>query len=263
MLVPRLYVNGFPKSGLHLAECMVKQMFKPVRKKNNWWGTNAWTTERYGMDGDYLWASKLASINPGQYMKGHSGYTSKLHGALADLNVSMVLIYRDLRDVVVSQAHHITNSGKTGSDADLWHPEPELYKGDFEHVMKLIIEGVGKYDSIFERWDTFAPWLEHDGIFPITFREMLRKPERAANRFFDYAVGVAMGQDVYIDKDIKKQIVDDLVGMLKSRSSITYRQGKTGTWKDAFTPEITELFKAHDKKNVLVNLGFEKDDRWH
>jgi len=262
MQVPRLYVNGFPKSGLHLAERMVYRMFKPVTDFNNWWGTNAWETEAHGMDGDYRWASKLASIRPGQYMKGHSGYKEKLHSALADLNVSMVFIYRDLRDVVVSQAHHIAKAGPSGSGADLWHPEPELYEGDFEHVMKLVIEGVGPYQGIFDRWDTFAPWMEQDWVFPITFRELVRKPQRAASRFFDYAVGMAAQGDVELPKEIKTQVCDDLVHALTTRVSTTFRKGKTGTWKEDFTPEITELFKARDTNHVMVKLGFEKDDNW-
>ncbi|MBU2099597.1 MAG: hypothetical protein KKD00_12600, partial [Gammaproteobacteria bacterium] len=69
----RLYLNGFPKSGLHLAELMVSAIFKPVRPDHNWYGTNAWTTELKNLDK----SPKLAAIEPGHYLKGHSGWSEE------------------------------------------------------------------------------------------------------------------------------------------------------------------------------------------
>ena len=253
MKTPRMYINGFPKSGLHLAERMVVSMFDPVRSDYNWYGTNAWSTSRHNLEE----AATLAVIQPGQYLHGHTGWLKSIEEILIGLEIGMVLVYRDLRDVVVSQAHHIL------SDSDkLNHPAREIYPDDIHEVMKTVITGIDDYEGVFERWDTFAPWLEKDWVFPITYRELLRKPQRAAKRFLEYCIGIAYGEEVMIDKELKNNLTEHMVGMLKQRESATFRKGKTGTWKEEFTPEITELFKAHDTKNVIVGLGFEKDNNW-
>ena len=254
MQTPRMYINGFPKSGLHLAERMVVSMFDPVRGDYNWYGTNPWSTERRNLEE----AATLAVIQPGQYLHGHTGWLKTMEELFIGLEIGMVLVYRDLRDVVVSQAYHIL------SDSDMLnHPARDLYSDNLQEVMRDVIVGIDRFDGIFERWDTYAPWLEKDFVFPITYREMLRKPQKAAKRFLEYSLGLAYDEDFYIEEGLKEMLIENMVAMLKQRTSATFRKGKTGGWKDAFTPELVELFKEHDKNNVMVKLGFEKDNRWH
>ena len=106
---PRLYVNGFPKSGLHLSTQMVNCLFEPVSTENNWYGTNAWTLSRHSLDQA---VDKFSEIKPRHFLKGHAGYMSELDELCDVLRVAMLLIYRDLRDVVVSQTYHILSENE-------------------------------------------------------------------------------------------------------------------------------------------------------
>ena len=101
---PKLYVNGFPKSGLHLAIQMVSCLFEPVKPKSNWFGTNPWTIVRYDLDSVI---DEFTAIKSQHYLKGHTGYMSEIDQLFEALRLAMLFVYRDLRDVVVSQTHHI------------------------------------------------------------------------------------------------------------------------------------------------------------
>ena len=59
----------------------------------------------------------------------------------------------------------------------------------------------------------------------------------------------------------RDQIIDALETNIDPQRSPTFRSGKTGEWKKYFNDEHKNLFKdvAGD---LLVQLGYEKDDNW-
>jgi len=253
-----MYLCGFPKSGLHAAERMVLGMFAPLNKFP-WFGTNAWGVERHKLDRA---ATNLAAIRRGCYIKGHTGYLKSLEAVLVGLGIGLVVVYRDLRDVVVSQAHHIMN---VEENDDLNHPGQELYADNLEDVMLQVIEGVDKYTGIIERWETYAPWLDCDWVLPMRFEDMIKTPERECSRFFDYSYELAKLDSgitgVLLDKNIRKVAIDGmLLEMKQTHMSPTFRKGKAGGWKRAFTPETVAAFKAKDNNDWLYKLGYAKKD---
>ena len=258
LVLPRLYLNGFPKSGLHLAELMVGSIFQQAFPDWNWYGTNAWNTEPKNLDK----SAKLAIIQPGSYLKGHSGYSEDIKNMLIGLQIGMVFIYRDLRDVAVSQTYHILSDRES-----LMHPAREYYAKDFNTVLKQVISGINEYDGLLSRWKIFSPWMDKFWVLPVRYDEMLKRPEKAAGRFFDYfhrlAVTFAGKEEIKIDKDVKTRTVKRMVGKMRQRQSITFRKGKTGEWRYEFKKEHADLFKEHDTDNVLLKLGFEKNKDWH
>jgi len=256
--LPRLYLNGFPKSGLHLAELMVRSVFSPVDKKYNWYATNAWVTESRHLD----IAPKLAVTEPGQYFKGHSGYNEYLKDLFIGLEIGVVFIYRDLRDVAVSQTYHILSDKE-----QLLHPAKEIYPRNFDDALTAVIEGLGEYSGIIERWEAYQHWMDKYWIYCVKFEDMIKRPEKAASGFYDYFYQMALAhadiETLTIDKEAKNKSVAHIVTSMKKRKSVTFRKGKTGAWKYEFTPQHVDLFKKHDKNNVLMKLGYEKRKDWH
>lgn len=253
---PKLYLNGFPKSGLHLATQMASALLEPVSRDDNWYGTNAWVTERYDLD---VAAYAFGAIAPGKYLKGHMGYLPSLRDLLRGLGVGMVFLYRDLRDVVVSQAYHIQRA----DGENLFHRGQDVYAGlSHEEVMLAVIEGLGEFDGIFERWETFAPWLDEDWVLPVKFEHMVKRREQVVNRFFDYTYSLALEEDAYLDREIMRAARAGMVLQMREKAaSVTFRKGKTKQWKREFTARVTECFKAHDP-GWLIELGYEQDDGW-
>ena len=258
MKPPKMYLCGFPKSGLHAADRMAMGLFEEVKPGNNWYGTNAW-----GIDKHYLKdaAHKLGGVKRGHFIKGHTGYLKSLEALLVGLGIGLVFIYRDLRDVVVSQVHHILN---TATDEDLNFPDHELYADNIEEIMLQVIEGHAENEGIIERWETYASWLNCDWILPMRFEDMIKTPERECGRFFDYSYELAKIDSgvtgVLLNKDIRKLAIDGmLLEMKQTQLSPTFRKGKVGSWKRAFTPETVKLFKEKDN-DWLYKLGYAKKD---
>jgi len=254
--LPKIYVNGFPKSGLHFAELMVSSIFSPLREYN-WLGTNAWKADKKEQHLDVL-----AVVKEGQYLKAHSGYGEKLSSMLIGLEFGMVFVYRDLRDVTVSLAYHILSD-----DPDLLHPARDRYPKDLHGVMKAVITGLDEYIGIVEKWKDYQPWLYRPRVFPVRYEDMVRKPEQVTSRFFDFVYGLAAdfsGRDeITVSAKDKQTLCTYMVKRMKNKKTTTFRKGKLRQWKREFTPELVELFKQHDPDNVLMKLGFEKNKDWH
>ena len=258
MKPPKMYLCGFPKSGLHAADRMAMGLFEEMIPGNNWYGTNAWGVDKHKLEDA---AIKLGGVKRGHYIKGHMGHLKSLEALLVGLGIGLVFIYRDLRDVVVSQAHHILN---TKTDKYLNHPGHELYADTLEEVMIQVIEGIGEYQGVIERWEDFASWLDCDWILPMRFEDMIKTPERECGRFFDYSYELAKLDSnvtgVLLDKNIRKVAIDGmLLEMRQTHLSPTFRKGKAGSWKRAFTAETVKTFKAKDN-GWLHGLGYSKKD---
>ena len=243
MELPRLYVNGFPKSGLHLAELMVSSLYKPAND-HLWFGTNAWTVDKVNIDK----LAVLATIDKGQYMKGHSGHSAEIEKMLIGLQVGMVFIHRDLRDVVVSQAYHIMSD-----NADLKHPARELYPHDLQGIMQAVILGVGDNDNIFVRWQNFKEWIDRPWVFDVRYEDLLHKPHRVAKKFLTWLISFELfheGRDtVEIDRGAFFQMVEGIVQATRRTDTVTYRKGKTGQYKREFSRDTAALFETMAQKH--------------
>lgn len=256
MNLPPLYLNGFPKSGTHMADLMVEKIYKPFMYKN-WLGTNAWTDKPVALERLPI----LSLLKPGQYIKGHAGYSEDMEKMLTGLGFCVIFIYRDLRDVVVSQAHHILSNNK-----DLYHPARELYPDNLQDVMKVVIEGFTEHDGVFARWASFEPWLSKPWVFPIRYRDLRLQTNRIARDFLHYLASMDMfysgKQAMQLDRKTVNRFVDEIAKNTKQKT-VTFRKGRVGSWRDEFTPELVMLFKKHDKNDALIRLGFEKNRNWN
>lgn len=224
--------------------------------ESGWYGTNAWTTKRHNLK---KIGPSLASIRPGEYMKGHAGYLKAMEALFIGLGIGVVFIYRDIRDVIVSQAYHVTSDNKA-----LRHPNKALYKqmGSFEDVLCAVIAGAGEFPGIFERWETYEPWLESPWVLPIKFEQMLRYPKASAERFLQYALDVAESdmEIVMVDPGLRGMITDNMVDLMQM-GSVTKRKGEARGWQEEFTPRVIECFEEHND-DWLIRNGYEKDKEW-
>lgn len=257
---PPLYVNGFPKAGLHLAMNMVRPLYGWADKDNVWYATNSWTRERYILDKA---VDRLGSIKPGTMLMGHTGYLPELHQLFDALQIAMVLVYRDLRDVAVSQTYHILDD-KGGL---LRHTGRDDYSTDKREALLQVIQGLDEWPSVIERWGQYEQWLGLPFVFPVRFEDMVKKPRWVAKRFFQWIYSLALSKtgeaEAYLDKELQNHLVKHMVlEMGHKESSTTYRRGKTGEWKREFRSEHVRAFKATDKDNALVRLGYANQPDW-
>jgi hypothetical protein len=271
---PKWYLNGFPKSGLHWLSLALMPIAKPQVGEHEIWdlpwaGTfklNSWSNQEVSLERvTYL----TGRLQDGFFLKAHSAYSKELERFLWYLGAAVVFIYRDFRDVAVSQAFHVTSEG----DERLAHPEKEFY-GDmdgFGSVLRAVIEGVTsdngfEYPGVMSRWAHYAGWLDVDWICKVRYEDVLENPRGTAVKIVRHGLSRACG--IF---GLKPEVVEENLGVVAdmmvqagamTHLSPTFRKGARGDWRECFTPELARLFAETDDQNWLVRLGY-TEEGWY
>ena len=259
--LPRIYLNGFPKSGLHLAVLMARTITTDPSITPPWTGSfarNAWSTQWLPLEPIM---AELRLIKDDTWLKGHMGWMPTAEQYLYWHGVSVAFIYRDLRDVLVSQSYHVIDE----DDQKFFHPDKDIYRamGHEERLMACLC-GVGPYAGLFDRWELYAPWLQVPWVFPLRYEDMMERREETARAFLRYvwdrtAWGYA---EPTVPEMLEGQYVEAMVkNMERKEYSTTFRKGGSGGWREEFTPRVKDEFKARGG-DWLVRLGYEEDDSW-
>lgn len=258
--------NGFPKSGTHLLTQMV-HVVAPYQEGTEgglfnkpWAGTfngNSWTTERLPLEHTCY---KLGRVENGRMVKAHLGHSPELAEWMRLAGLVHVFIYRDLRDVAVSQAHHIINS----KEERFAHPDPGAYPlDDFDAVLRLVIAGHQRFPGVATRWAHYAPWRDEGWVLAVRFEDLRYEPEEWAERIFTHAMlrnAETWDKTVTFDADGLAMVTRMMAKSSEQRErSATFRKGTAGQWREAFTEEHRRLWIANDPDRWLVRLGYEED----
>lgn len=277
LYVPRFVVNGFPKSGTHLMSMLISPIAMPqVHSQQNlrpWVGTfnhNAWTNERIA---ETYCVYKLSQLQPGYWFMGHIGYSSNLERFMFYMGAMQIFIFRDLRDVAISQAHHIFED-----DEDLKHPDKDAYRrlGSFDDILAAVIKGyttpsvngtAGRYyPGVIERWEEYAGWLDCPWVAKVRYRDARLQPKAVAEALLDVSLkrlsllfGLAPFGRGPAFESVSQRMAD---ASTQTEHSPTFRKGSIGDWGDRFTEKHKQLWKDTDPKNWVTQLGFEEDQDW-
>jgi hypothetical protein len=254
---PILFANSFPKSGTHLLTQVLAAFsnFSPV--------LNSGLPPILTFDGptgrQRPTEAILVDLNrllPGDLAYGHLHASPEVVSALARPGVVPYFIYRDPRDVVVSHVHYVTEMAPNHVHHAYYAQELQT----FEQRLRVSILGrpelPDSFPDIRARFEPYLPWLERPETLCLRFEDFLTDSAHTFSRIFDHAV--ERGLSYSGEKNIALR---HLTAAVQPEKSPTFRQGRSGAWKDDFTPAITSLFKdvAGD---LLVALGYEKDLDW-
>ena len=265
---PRLYINGFPKSGLHLLwTWALPFVAEPAFTPKPWTGTfqgNAWTTKWVDLDN---FEKRMEHLREGTYLKGHCGWSERIERFLWGSGVVHCFVYRDPRDVAVSQAYHILKADKEKDENGviLHHPGAEdirtMAQGDFGHILAACIAGYGPWAGVIERWELYAGWLDCGWTLCLRFEDMRHKAYETAQLMIRYVYG-RMAKVAGFNLGLYQQDLDrgtrDLLELADKnrKNSPTYRKGQTGGWREHFTPDHIDLWREHDPTDWVTRLGY-------
>ena len=258
---PRIFLNGFPKAGLHLAVLMARSITPDPAIDPPWagsFGWNSWSNEWLPLSHIM---GKLRVLWDGTWLKGHMGYMPEIEQYLYWHGATFGFIYRDFRDVLVSQSYHVTDE----DDERFSHRDKDLYRAmDHEERLLACLCGVQQFTGLFDRWALYAPWMNVPWVFKLRYEDMVDKPEQVAREFLNYtwdrtAEGYPEVQaSIAINDDYVAYVVEN---MQHKELSTTFRKGGHGGWREEFTPKVKDEFKKR-AGDWLVRLGYEKDDSW-
>lgn len=164
-------------------------------------------------------------------------------------------IYRDPRDMLVSQVFFATDMHEEHGMHEYYNSLP-----DFGERLKAAITGVdrdGLYMvSVKERYEGVFEWLKTPGALCLRFEDLINKRDATLLSMLD-----EVEKTGYKISAPREKALSVLIEAIQPRKSHTFRSGKTGGWREFFSPEHKKLFKdvAGD---LVVRLGYEKNNDW-
>lgn len=250
---PAVIADSFPKSGTHLLEQIV-EVFPAVRNFGVFLSsmTSSWAFR------ERTTASTLRVINssiPGELLRAHLFYDPAYEAAIREKGMAHYFIYRDPRDVVVSEAHYLREMNR-------WHRLHRVMKKlDPEAAITMSIEGVDpstglEYPDIGKRFARCAGWIGSTDTFAVRFEDLRSESCKAV-----VASMVDFYQSRHVGQVAKDPIVQEALANIRPESSHTFRAGRPSAWRREFTTEHKARFKRVAGQ-LLVDLGYETDLHW-
>jgi hypothetical protein len=251
---PPILANSFPKSGTHLL-IQILQAIPDIRD----WGSFLASTPSFTfreIPEDKM-CQKIRKIVPNELVSAHLYYSKSVEKALADKNVVHYFLYRDPRDIVVSETYYLTYMNK-------WHKLHKYFKKlpDMNARILFSIQGTTDpafpydYPDICQRFRNYQPWLASSDVHALKF-EVLTQNEKFQS--ITWIISYYAQRNKAIDDE--SQLIQAAIDNIDPQNSHTYRKGKSGGWKDVFTKEHKDVFKKHAGE-LLIELGYEDDFDW-
>ncbi len=246
--------NSFPKSGTNLL-LQVLQCLPNVKD----WGLflASMPSITYQERSAKKLSKKINSISAGELVGAHIFYSDGIKNTINDRNIIHYFIYRDLRDVVISEAHYLT-------DMNRWHRLHKYYKAllSMEDRISFSITGAManhfpyNYPNIAERFNRYKKWLDEPDVFTVKYEDLnsdnVESVVRNIIRFYIQKSNKEINEDEFVKKALMN---------INPEHSHTFRTGKSGNWKHIFTESHKDLMKKM-AGNLLIELGYEKDLNW-
>ena len=183
-------------------------------------------------------------------------------------NVKKIIVtYRDLRDVVISEYHRRMNWPHEKNE-----PEYDDYRIvnfqtlNKEKALNYIISNNAEYYikwikgwfEISKRYKNFIHFCRFETLITSPEKELLKMLE-----FYEISISQKKINKIIQKTKGKKTMVKNMYqsALLPMAISSNFRSGKIGYWKKEFTESNKKLFKNF-MGNFLIELGYEKDNNW-
>jgi hypothetical protein len=251
---PPVLANAFPKSGTHL----LLQILESLPGTTHYGSFIATTpTLTFVERSRSAHLRLLERIAPGELLPAHLYYRSEHHELLTRKHCVHYFIYRDPRDVVVSEAHYLTHMNR-------WHRLHRHFKNLPSDEARIMFSILGNqahqtpydYPDIAERFERYRGWLNHSTVLGVRFEDLVSERRtatvRAVIRFYLERSGSCGSADELVERA--------LCGIDSARSH-TFREGKVGGWKTRLTVEHRRQM-ARVAGQLLIDLGYESGLEW-
>ena len=263
---PTLFANSFPKSGTHLLTQIMKGFTAIGPAVDS--GLPAIVTFRGDTGQKRAEAEIIADLErllPGDIAYGHVHASPGVIQVLNRQKMAVFFILRDPRDVVISHVHYITKMESR-------HVHHQLFSQglpDFDARLCASISGLSSTDlaaagdksnqelpNIRARFEPFMGWLDQAPVLLLRFEDLITQRQKLLRSILRHAEAYGFQPVLSMEKAL--QILENSIDPQKSP---TFRSGKIGGWKSAFTPKHKELFKQVSG-DLLQRLGYETEYDW-
>lgn len=246
--------NSVPKSGTHL----LLQILRSLPCVRYFDGFMASAPSRRHVERPLTrQLGMIGQVAPREVIPSHLFFSNEVSGALRARHFVHFFIYRDPRDVVISEAHYLTSSATHhGLHADY------ARCNNFEERLELAIRGIDPprdgayYPDVATRFGRYKQWIADGNVQSVRYEELREDGLTGALRRIVSFYRERANHDFDIDEAAgraRKAIAPE--------RSHTFRSGQIQQWKTEFSRRNKDSFKQIAGQ-LLIELGYEKDLDW-
>ena len=258
---PRVLANSPPKAGTHLLSTLLRQLPGMMFSGRHYTLVQFGAADPGNGSVDFRWddiQAHFGKVRPGQFATGHFPAHPHFVELLRHMDMRTIVILRDPRDMVVSTAFYIRSLRR--------HPLYEIYRSfpTVSDAISAAIIGVGPgsagggHPSIGERLESYVPWLDEPDVLSVRFEDLVGGHGGGSR---DAQLTTVANIASHVDRPLDDAALHRVCARVFSPGSATFRKGQIGDWRNHFTPEQVELFKAH-AATQLIRLGYESSEDW-
>jgi hypothetical protein len=247
---PPVLANSFPKSGTHL----LLQLANGLPGRSDYGAFLGSETSSFQLRerSESNTRRFIRGFVPGEVIRGHLYYELPYAAALAERNTVHYFIYRDLRAVVVSEAHYLREMNR-------WHRLAKHFRQlSIEDAISLSIMGFDppipglNYPNIAQRFARYSGWLTHPNCFCIRYEDLQSENRDAIVReMAKFYLAHITRTDMDFDECMRSMLAH-----VAPQKSHTFRSGQKTGWQKEFTDKHRRQFEEIAGQ-LLVELGYE------
>jgi len=247
--------NSFPKSGTHLLN-QILEVFPNVKNYSSFIATTP--SIRFRERSEKVLMRRINWIVPSEVVSSHLYFKPIYLEKLREKKCIIYFIYRDLRDVAISEAFFLTYMHK-------WHKAHWYFRHQLhdDHSRILCaIRGIPpnevsyEFPNIAKRFDPYFRWVKCDDVFSVKYEDLMSSKRNKVLLkmidFLEYKSGISVK---------KEDLLYDIQKSINPEKSVTFRKGGAGNWKKKFTLEHKKAMKEV-AGNLLIELGYERNFDW-
>lgn len=249
---PPILANSFPKSGTHLL-VQILGVVPGVRDWGDFWASQP--SFSFREQPPARMAARIRRVAPGEMVSGHLHFSPEVAGALAARHVVHYFIYRDPRDVVVSEAHYLATMNR-------WHRLHPIFRQLPSQADRVLLSirglpsGAIEYPNVAERFARYAAWLSRPDVCALNYEDLISpRRDEVLTRIFTF-LAERTGRSLAVP-----ELVQAASEAIQPRRSHTFRRGGSGGWQREFDDRVKGAFKSVGS-DLLIKLGYEHSAEW-
>ncbi|MEM9351428.1 MAG: sulfotransferase domain-containing protein [Planctomycetota bacterium] len=252
---PPVLANSFPKSGTHLLDQIVDGL--PGIRNYGAFLSSMTSSFRFTERSDAEVHAFIERFVPSEMIRGHLFYGPEAAEWLSKRHTVHYFIYRDPRDVVLSETHYLRSLNR-------WHKMHPYFRDapSMDAAISLSILGLQgsvtglNYQNANDRFQRYAGWIDRNDVCALKFEDLTsERREQEVRRMLDF-YNERAGDPVEI-----QSVLPRMLDGMRPEKSHTYRKGKSGGWREKFSEEHKVQFKEVAGQ-TLIDLGYESDLEW-
>lgn len=252
---PALVGNAMPKSGSHLI-IQVLQGLTTIGPFVNPGFPPLTRAEDNSPLPDEKVLQNIQALRTGDISYGYIHAREPFVSALTAPGKCSLFVYRDPRDMIVSQVFYATQI----------HPDHGMHYhytqvlSSMEERINAAIMGVNtemsQLSGVVDKYKHYIGWLDQPKVLPLRFEDLIIDRNHTLNRILDY-----ISANGFTPRVSRIEAIEKLAGAIKPKKSGTFRRGQPGNWTEYFSSVNKKIFKDVTG-SLLIDLGYELNNDW-